>query len=238
MRQTLLEVVALHLHAGVEAIDLHRGLHAFIRHLAVELAAQSAREIRLCVFEDRRVCAIGEHLVGLVAHERMLAALRRFTFRECDGAGSQIALDDLVDDAETQRVVGFERIAGQDRVHRRFRADQSRQPLRAAAAGQQTDLDFRQAHRCTGRRDAIVAGECELEPAAERGAVDRCDDRFRALFDVSPGRTFRLLVGARRLAEVADVGAGDECAAFTGDDDRFDSVVAQAPFRDASRDRT
>ena len=77
MRQALLEVVAFHFHAGVETVDLHGGLHAFVRHLAVELAAQTPREVRLGFFEDRRIRTIGEHLVVLVAHERMFAALRR-----------------------------------------------------------------------------------------------------------------------------------------------------------------
>ncbi len=230
MRQALLEIVAFDFHAGVEAVDLHRGLHALVRHLAVELAAQPAREKRLGFLEDRGVGAIGEHLVVLVAYQWMLAALRRFALRECDGAGDQVALKDLVDDAEAQRVFGFERIAGQDRVHRRLRADQSRQALRAAAARQQADLDFRQAYRRARRRDAIVAGEREFESAAECGAVDRGDDRFRALFDVSAGRPLRLFIGTGRLAEVADVGAGDERATLPGDDDRFDRVVAQRRF--------
>ena len=137
---------------------------------------------------------------------------------------------DLVDDAEAQRVFGFERIAGQDRVHRRFRTDQSRQALRAAAARQQADLDLGQAHRRARRRDAIVAGERELESAAECGAVDRRDDRLRALFDVSAGRPLRLFIGTGRLAEIADVGAGDERATLPGDDDRFDRIVAQRRF--------
>ncbi len=76
MRQALREVVAFDFDTGVEAVDHHGGLHALVRHLAVELAAQTAREKCLGLFEDRRgVGAIGEHLVGFVANQRQRCRL-------------------------------------------------------------------------------------------------------------------------------------------------------------------
>ena len=77
--------------------------------------------------------------------------------------------------------------------------------------------------------DAIMAAERDLEPAAERGAVDRRDDRLGAILDrVDDHRQPRLL---RRLAELGDVGAGEEGLALAGDDDGFDAVVGLPPRR-------
>ena len=55
----------------------------------------------------------------------------------------------------------------------------------AAGAGKQPDLDFRQAEARLRilRGDAVVAGERELEAAAERGAVDGGDPRLAAGLD-------------------------------------------------------
>ena len=76
VRQTLREVVAFDFHAGVEAVDHHGGFDAFVRHLAVELAAQTARQKRFGFFENGGgILAIGEHLVGFVANQRERPAL-------------------------------------------------------------------------------------------------------------------------------------------------------------------
>ena len=68
-----------------------------------------------------------------------------------------------------------------------------------------------------------MAAERHFEAAAEGGALDRGDDRLRRLFHGverldEAGRH-------RRLAEFADVRAGDEGAAFAGDHDGLDRVV-------------
>ena len=71
-----------------------------------------------------------------------------------------------------------------------------------------------------------MAGQRDLEPAAERGAVDRRDDRLGAIFDaVDDLRQHRLLERLGR-AELGDVGAGEEGLALAGDDHRLDAVVA------------
>src|SRR5712691_1851305 len=68
-----------------------------------------------------------------------------------------------------------------------------------------------------------MAGQDQLEPATQRGAVDGGDHRLRGPFDevedlVEPG----LL---RRLDELGSVGAGDERLARAPDDDGVDGGV-------------
>ena len=53
-----------------------------------------------------------------------------------------------------------------------------------------------------------MAGQRHLEPAAERGAVDGGHHRLSAAFDEVEHRVETRL--GRRLAELRDVGAGDE----------------------------
>jgi hypothetical protein len=106
-------------------------------------------------------------------------------------------------------------------LQRLLGADDARQALRAAGAGQQAEVHFGQA--ALGRRHghAVVAAQRHLEAAAERGAVDRGDDglvRSRSSC-TSASRA------PRRLAELGDVGAGDEGAAVADQHDRLDRTA-------------
>ena len=63
----------------------------------------------------------------------------------------------------------------------------------------------------------------DLEIPPERGSVQRGDDRFRRVLDqIEHGGN---MGRRRRLAEFGDVGAGDEGAPRTDDDDRLDRAV-------------
>src|SRR3546814_8331336 len=94
--------------------------------------------------------------------------------------------------------------------------------LRAAAAGQQAQRDLRQAHLRALQRHAVVAAERVFQAAAEGEAVDRSDDRLVALLQ----HVLRLARRTRpALAELADVGAGDEGTAGAGQDHRLDVRV-------------
>ena len=103
--------------------------------------------------------------------------------------------------------------------------------MRPTATRQQTDLDFRQPHLGTRRRDPIMASKRVLQAAAERRAVDGRDDGFLAAFDENTGRLFRLLVGVRRLAEIADVRTGDERTPLAGNHHRFHGIVLKRRFQ-------
>ena len=114
-------------------------------------------------------------------------------------------------------------------LERRRGADEPRQPLRAARSRQQAEAYLRQAEGDIGRGHAVVAGERELEAAAEHCAVQRGDHRLRGRLDAQQNivqeRCTRLVV------EFADIGARDEMPAGAVNDDER---VPQGPTSAAS----
>ena len=87
----------------------------------------------------------------------------------------------LADHAHAQRFGGAEHPAGHQQQHGALAADQARQFLRAAAAGQDADLDFGQAEAGALAGDDDVGAQRQLQPAAERKAFDRGDHRLRTV---------------------------------------------------------
>ncbi len=84
-------------------------------------------------------------------------------------------------------------------------------------------MDLGQADAGRGQGDAIVRAQRRLQAAAERRAVQRGDDDLRAILHRGDDV---VQIGARgRLAELADVGAGDEGAAAADQDDGVDIGV-------------
>ena len=113
-------------------------------------------------------------------------------------------------------------------------AEHAGHPGDAAAAGQQAELDLGQADLGAGDvgDDPVVAGERDLEAAAQRRAVDRGDDRLAELLEpaelrLHPGALVveRLRVGLGGLHQVVEVGAGEEGLLRRGDDDAGDVVA-------------
>jgi hypothetical protein len=102
----LQEVVALDRQPCVEIVEFDGRFDALERHAAVELTAQSACQVCLGFFENASIGAVGGDSVGLVAHQRMVAAGGGFALGERDGAGDQVTVDDLVDDAERACLFG------------------------------------------------------------------------------------------------------------------------------------
>ena len=136
---------------------------------------------------------------------------------------AQVALGDRIGDAERQRLLGLDLPPARRQIDGVAQADQARQALRAAGAGNEAELDLGQADPRLGVEHARVAGQRQLEAAAERRAMDRGDHRlFRGLDDRQDVRQRR---GQRRLAKFADVGASDEGAPLAGDDHRLDRRV-------------
>jgi hypothetical protein len=80
----------------------------------------------------------------------------------------------FVHHAALERLGGLERAPFQQQRQGRRNADKARQPLRAAAARQQPHLHLGQAqlHGCVVGGHAPVAGQCQLQPAAQRRAFD------------------------------------------------------------------
>ena len=94
-------------------------------------------------------------------------------------------VEDRVHQTELERLLGVEHAVlaqrvGHDHLHRCSGADEPRQQLRATPGREETEEDLRRAdvtHRARDR--AVVAVKRDLEPTAERGAVDRGERRER-----------------------------------------------------------
>ena len=125
------------------------------------------------------------------------------------------------------RLLGRHMAARDDHVERRLRPDQPRQSLGPGAAREDADQHLRQPDLGARHGDAIVGGERQFEPAAQRIAVDCRDHRFLAgVEDLMRAAT----VDRRRPvgAEGADVGAGDKAAAGADQHHRADRRVGIA----------
>ena len=118
------------------------------------------------------------------------------------------AVGEAVEQAERVGGGGVERVAADDGGEGGGEADQAGQALGAAGARQEAELDLGQAEFRPRIGDPIVAGECEFEAAAQRGAVDGGDDRRAGGFDPVEQGGKRRLDG--RAGELGDVGAAGE----------------------------
>jgi hypothetical protein len=153
---------------------------------------------------------------GRVGRGQLLRVGQAFGARV--GVGGQ-----AVDQAERQRFLRARMAAAEHEFQRGLHADEARRALRAARAGQQAQRHFGQAQLGGGRGQAVVRGQRHFQPAAERGAVDGGDHRLGAVLDLQAGLGQRGLL--RRLAELADVRAGDEVAARADDQHRLGRAV-------------
>ena len=221
------EVLPLDAHPVLETLALHRRPHGFEGHLPAELPAQPPGQIGFPGLEDLRVGAVRLELVAPVARQGMGAAGRRLALGEGDGRGDEVAFQDLIDQPQFQRLLGIEGIAGQDGLHGRLRADQARQALRAAAAGQKAQLDFRQPQLGFRRGHPVMAMECKLQAAAEGDAIDGGHHRLGAGLDHGAGRRFRLGRRVFGLAKFPNVVAGAERPPLADDHQRLRIVAAQ-----------
>ncbi len=155
-----------------------------------------------------------------------------------DRALQQVAFDDGVDDALALGLGGGDVAAREHGVERVLGAGEARQALRAAGARQQAEMHFRQAHARGRQRNAIVGAQRRLQAAAQRRAVQRRDDQLGRI--LHRGDDVVQVRARRRLAELADVGAGDEGAAAADQHDGVDAgILAEGldAFLDAGADR-
>ena len=113
----------------------------------------------------------------------------------------------------------------------RTRADEARQALCAAVAGNEPEIDLRLTEfRCV-RRDAKRARHRQLAAAAERETIDGGDCRFAEVLDeIEDALATKGLFASSRgrlLRQLVDVGAGNErLVASSGDHDDADRLVA------------
>ena len=91
--------------------------------------------------------------------------------------GFRITFFDLIDNAHFQCFGRLHRCARGDDAQRRFHPNQSRQTLRAACARKQAQMHFRKAYAGGGLCNAVMGGQSDLQPAAQRHTVHGGDDQ-------------------------------------------------------------
>ena len=147
-----------------------------------------------------------------------------------------------------------ELLAAEQHLQRLLGAGHPRHPLRAAGAGEKPDPHFRETEldAVALGDDPAVAGEGEFERSAERGAVDRRDDRLAAglefaehvaepprlgiealqrSFVVTAGPGLRVK-GPEQRVEHGEVGAAGKRLLAGGEDHALDRGVGSDPRHD------
>ena len=149
----------------------------------VVLALRLARDLR----EQRRLHERAherpaQHLLG----ERR-PMMRRLLRDDVARGGFEIRRrHEPVDEPEPQRLVRAHGPAGEHHLHGGLHADEPHGAHRAAEARMDAELHFRQAERqaLIAHGDAVAARERELEPAAEREALNRRDSGAGERFEL------------------------------------------------------
>jgi hypothetical protein len=152
--------------------------------------------------------------------------------------------DQLVDEAHALCRARLDHPAGQHCLHG---IDRTRLPDRAAGtaeAREDAEIDFGEAEPrfFVVHRHPIVAGERQLEPAAEAEAADRRDDGRLHVFDaihhrMRPLQRLRKHRGIGHRVELADIGAGDETGVLARLDDEPDDFARRDQVLDAQQNR-
>ena len=139
----------------------------------------------------------------------------------------------LVDQPDAQRLVGGDLAAREHELLGLGGADEARQSLRAAAAGDDPEQDLRLAQLGSLRGNPQVARQRQLAPTAQGEPGDGRDhapgDRRHGVERPPEAATHR--PGLGRATELGDVGAGGEDAVAPGDDDGSRRVAGQVPGR-------
>ena len=124
-------------------------------------------------------------LVVAVAHplQRQAARRRRArrTRRRRRGGRRRRRRGDLVDQPVVERLGAADVATRRHHLERHRHADEAGEPLRAAGAREQAEVDLGQTELRRRQRHPVVRAQRHLEAAAERGAVDRGDHRDRGI---------------------------------------------------------
>ena len=232
----------------VAGLDPQRGVHVHLAALdrgrqdvvrrrhrrTLELLAQVGREGR----QHRRERRVGRGAAGdLVALAVPRLGRLRVGRDPAPGRGQQLvrAVGQLVDDAGLDRLGGTQPLALQQQLGQRVGdAEQPDGAGHAATAGQQAERHLGQPELglAAVQRDPVVAGQRDLQAAAQRGAVQRRDHRTGiglqpaqlGLEPLGGGEELRRgLVGDR--AEQPQVAAGEEGVLGRGQDHPGDLVL-------------
>ncbi len=132
---------------------------------------------------------------------------------------------ELVHQAHGVGALGVDRLAGEDQLLRDSRRHQPRQPLGTPGPRQDAELHLRQAELGAALGDPQIAGERELQAAAESEPVDGGHRRLFELLEPAehlgqPSHEGAELVGGPERLDLTEVGSGREAPARPGDHQR------------------
>ena len=169
-------------------------------------------------------CIPGLHGVGMGQHPCL-----------CRGEHLLGRRDDLVDKADVLGSTRLAPLALQEHLHERLlQTEHARGAHDATGAGQHAEGDLGQADLAAlgVECDAVVAGQRDLEAAAECGAVDRRGDGLAHGLEAAEGRLDArdllleaLRVGGGRLDDHVEIGTGEEGLLRARHDDASDVVL-------------
>src|SRR5215207_9910614 len=102
--------------------------------------------------------------------------------RQCERARHRAAgFGDHVHEPECMRALGGQAITGEQQLPGHVERQRARRAEQPTTGGDEPALDLGQPERRRARRHHEIAGEHDLEPAAERGSLDRGDQRLLAV---------------------------------------------------------
>src|SRR6266540_6308003 len=153
---------------GLGALDAVLGGAKQRGELALEPDAVGQREPK----------AADDRLLGVAERDRRL--LRDLAGEGLRGGHQLRDGHDALHQADAERFRGRHAHPGQDHLERLAAPHEAGESLRAAAARNDREVDLGQPELRILRGDPDVAGQRELEPAAQREAADGGDDRLRA----------------------------------------------------------
>ncbi|MPL85440.1 hypothetical protein SDC9_31408 [bioreactor metagenome] len=201
------------------------GRHALLLVLGREQRVEDAALEMHALGEGGLVGAVDAFLHHHRAHQRFLGDLVRRGHRVGQQLGQR---HDAADKARAFRLGRIHEAAGQMHVHRLRLADEAGQPLRAAHAGDDAEVDLGLAELGVLGGDDEIAHHRQLAAAAERIARHRRDHRLAGFQDAVGLGAEEVLgehVDEALLRHLLDIGTGRERLLRAGDDDAAHLVV-------------
>ena len=117
-------------------------------------------------------------------------------------------------------------LAAHNHVEGDFNPQHTRQALRAARSGDQTQLDLGQSHAATGRCDAVMAAQRELQATAHHHRMNRSHHWLAGLLQHGNHTAQVGLLHGTGAAELFDVGAAGKRLARAGNDNGCNGRVS------------
>src|SRR5688572_25495041 len=167
------------------ALELRRPLLEERRHPLPHVVRRAERAegvgLELQPLIDRQVEPAERHVEREAHRER--AALQDLVHDLARLRQELRLLEDVVHEADPQRLLRAHGLAGEDQLHRPADAHEPRKALGPSIAGNHAELHLRQPEQRVLRRRPESARARELESAPEAEAVDRGDDRLAEPLD-------------------------------------------------------